>query len=108
MSFDNVGAVARSVGTHIAIYVDTLAPSPGLSTANLDSLRNVFDTKLYTVDTVAFGHVSDIDSNTAAIVLMTNTVNKLAIKADCNSTNSYFAGLFLPATLAPCISPTHD
>src|SRR6266849_5168962 len=39
MSFDNVGAVARSVGTHIAIYVDTLAPSPGLTQANLDSLR---------------------------------------------------------------------
>jgi len=107
-SFDNVGAVARSVGTHIAIYVDTLAPSPGLTTANLDSLRNVFDTKLYTVDTVAFGHVSDIDTNTVVIVLMTNTVNKLVTKADCNSTNSYVAGFFFPADLAPGISQNYN
>ena len=103
-SFANVGAVARSVGVHIAIYVDTLAPSPGLSTSNLDSLRDVFDTKLYTVDTVAFGHVSDIDGNTVVIVLMTNTVNKLVSKSNCNSTNSYVAGFFFPADLAPNIS----
>jgi len=32
----NVGAVARAVGTHIAIYIDTLAPSPGLSASDLD------------------------------------------------------------------------
>ncbi len=63
-SFDNVGAVVRSVGAHIAIYVDTLAPSPGLTASDLDSLKGVFDTRLYPLDTLTFGHVSIVaDSN---------------------------------------------
>src|SRR5712691_9203753 len=60
----NVRAVPQAVGAHIATYIDSLAPSPGLSAADLDSLKTVFDTRLYTLDTVTFGHVSDIDSNT--------------------------------------------
>lgn len=99
-SFDNVVAFAKSVGTHIAIYVDSLAPSPGLSQTDLDSLRGVFDTRLYPLDTVTFGHVSDIDSNTVVIVLMTNTVNKLVSASRCNS-SGYIAGFFFPADLDP-------
>ena len=106
-TFDNVGAVARSVGTHIAIYVDTLAPSPGLTTTNLDSLKGVFDTRLYPLDTLTFGHVSDIDSNTVVIVLMTNTVNKLVSKARCTS-SGYIAGFFFPADVAPGISTNYN
>jgi hypothetical protein len=102
----NVGAVARSVGTHIAIYIDTLAPSPGISTSELDSLKTVFDTRLYALDTVTFGHVSDIDSNTVVIVLMTNQVNKLIPKAQCSS--GYIAGFFFPGDLAPGFSTTYN
>src|SRR5262245_23146768 len=69
----NVGAVARTVGAHIAIYVDTLAPSPGVSQASLDSLAVVFDNRLYPLDTATFGGVSDIDNNSIVIVLMTGT-----------------------------------
>ena len=106
-SFDNVGAVARSVGAHIAIYVDTLAPSPGLTASDLDSLKGVFDTRLYPLDTLTFGHVSDIDSNTVVIVLMTNTVNKLVSKARCTS-SGYIAGFFFPADVAPGISTNYN
>jgi len=103
----NVGAVARSVGTRIAIYIDTLAPSPGLSTAELDSLKTMFDTRLYPLDTVTFGHVSDIDSNTVVIVLMSNQVNKLVTTARCNS-SGYIAGFFFPGDLAPGFSTQYN
>ena len=96
---DTVGAVARSVGTHIAIYIDTLAPSPGLSQSDLDSLKSVFDSRLYALDTTTFGGVSDIDSNTVVIVLMTNTVNKLVSASRC-TTDGYIAGFFFPLDLA--------
>jgi hypothetical protein len=95
----NVGAVAKSVGQHIAIYVDTLAPTPGLPQSDLDSLRDVFDTRLYPLDTVTFGHVSDIDGNSVVIVLMTNQVNKLIPKSQCS--NGFIAGFFFPGDLAP-------
>ena len=103
----NVGAVARAVGAHIAIYIDTLAPSPGLSSSDLDSLKNVFDTRLYPLDTVTFGHVSDIDSNTVVIVLMSNQVNKLVTTAKCNS-DGYVAGFFFPGDLAPGFSTNYN
>jgi len=103
-SFASVGARVQSVGLHIAIYVDTTAPSPGLATADFDSLRQVFDTRLYPIDTVAFGHVSDIDSNTVAIVLMTGVVNKLVTKAHCHS-SGYIAGFFFSGDLDPIAAP---
>lgn len=105
--FANVGAVAKSVGAHIAIYVDTLAPSPGLSQSDLDSLRGVFDSRLYPLDTATFGGVSDVDSNTVVIVLMTNTVNKLVSASQCN-TNGYIAGFFFPNDLDPSLPPNSN
>ncbi len=98
-TLSNVGAVARSVGQHIAIYIDTLAPTPGLPQSDLDSLRDVFDTRLYPLDTVRFGNVSDIDANSVVIVLMTNQVNKLIPKSQCAS--GFIAGFFFPGDLAP-------
>src|SRR2546425_883139 len=41
--FKSVGARARAVGAHVAIYVDTLAPANGLDSADIDTLRQVFD-----------------------------------------------------------------
>ena len=106
-TLNNVGAIARAVGLHIAIYIDTLAPSPGLSASDLDSLKAVFDTRLYPLDTTTFGHVSDIDSNTVAIVLMTNQVNKLVTAANCNATG-FIAGFFFPGDLDPQFSTTYN
>jgi len=103
----NVGAVARSVGQHIAIYVDTLAPSPGLSAGELDAMKQMFDTLLYPLDTAVFGHVSDIDTNTVVIVLMTNQVNKLVSASHCAS-SGYIAGFFFPGDLAPGVSTQYN
>ena len=105
-AFDNVGAVVRAVGAHIAIYVDTLAPA-GLDSASLASLKQEFDTLLYPLDTVTFGHVSDIDSNTVVSVLMTNTVNKLVSTSRCNS-SGYVAGFFFSGDVAPGASTSFN
>lgn len=106
-TLNNVGAVAQAVGQHIAIYIDTLAPSPGLSGSDLDSLKNVFDSRLYPLDTATFGNVSDIDGNSVVIVLMSNQVNKLVTAAQCNS-SGYIAGFFFPGDLAPGFSTTYN
>ncbi len=93
-----VGARALKVGQHIAIFVDTLAPPPGLAQSDLDNLRAVFDTRLYETDTLAFGGESDIDNNGMVIVLMTNLVNKLVTSSQC-ATTGFVAGYFFGADL---------
>src|SRR5438093_214424 len=70
-----VDAALMKIGQHIAMYVDTAAPTPGPSQSDLDALRAVFDTRLYQIDTTAFGRESDIDHNGVVIVLMTNGVH---------------------------------
>lgn len=102
-SFDTVGAVARTVGAHIAVYVDTLAPSPGISQAALDSVASLFDARLYPLDTATFGGVSDIDNNSVVIVLMTGTVNSLVRKADCGQ--GFVAGFFFAGDIDPTFAP---
>jgi hypothetical protein len=96
----NVAAKAKVVGQHIAVYVDTLAPAAGLDSAELDSLKQVFDTRLYPIDTTAFGGVSDIDSNSVVIVLMTGVVNSLITRAQCHQ-NGFVAGFFFAGDLDP-------
>jgi len=106
-AFKTVGARVQSLGTHIAVYVDTLAPANGLTTTDLDSLRNVFDSRLYPLDTVAFGRESDVDANGVVIVLMTGVVNALVTKTQCN-TSGYIAGFFFPADLDPAIRTQYN
>src|SRR5437870_4917696 len=96
--FQAVVARAKTVGAHIAIYVDTLAPKAGLDSADLDTLKQVFDSRLYPLDTTTFGGVSDIDANSVVIVLMTGVVNKLVSKATCLS-RGFIAGFFFSADL---------
>src|SRR5207245_3750934 len=48
--FKTIGARVRAVGAHVAIYVDTLAPPPGLDSADIDTLRRVFDPLLYPLE----------------------------------------------------------
>ena len=99
-TFAKVTARAVNVGQHIAIYVDTLAPAGGLDSADIDTLKQVFDTRLYPLDTATFGGVSDLDTNSVVIVLMTGVVNKLVTKAQCSSpTGGYVAGFFLSSDL---------
>src|SRR5256884_1692966 len=99
-SFKNVGARVKAVGAHVAIYVDTLAPTPGLDSADIDTLRQVFDTLLYPLDSTNFGAVSDLDANGVVIALMTPVVNALTTKAACTA-SGYIAGFFFPPDLDP-------
>jgi len=105
--FKTVGARARAVGAHVAIYVDTLAPANGLDSADLDTLKQVFDTLLYPLDSAAFGAVSDIDANGVVIALMTPVVNALVTKAACR-TSGYIAGFFFPPDLDLSASPSQS
>jgi len=89
------------VGTHIAVYVDTLAPSP-IDSATLNALKQVFDARLYPLDTATFGNVSDIDANSVVIVLMTGTVNHLISKTQC--AGGYIAGFFFSGDLDPAFA----
>jgi hypothetical protein len=97
-TLSTVTATALKVGTHIAIYVDNAAPSPGLSQSDLDNLRAVFDTRLYETDTLAFGGESDIDNNGMVIVLMSAKVNALVTATQCTTTG-FVAGYFFGADL---------
>ena len=102
-----VTARVRSVGTHVAVYVDTLAPANGLDSAQVDSLRQLFDTHVYAVDTAAFGSVSDVDSNGVVIAVMTPVVNALVSAAECQVAG-FVAGFFDPADLDPFTAAQHN
>jgi hypothetical protein len=106
-SLQTVIARARIVGAHIAIYIDTLAPAAGLDSADLDTLKQDFDTRLYPLDTAAFGGVSDIDSNSVAIVLMTGAVNALVTRTECRTTG-FIAGFFFGADLDPAFAAQYN
>ncbi len=106
-SFTSVTARARAVGTNVAIYVDTLAPSPGFSTADVDTLLQTFGQQLYPADTNAFGGPTDIDQNGVVIALFTGVVNALVTKAQCTS-SGFIVGYFFPADLAPGISQSYN
>ena len=97
--FDRVNARVRALTSKVAIYVDTLAPAGGLDSTALDSIANLFDQRLYAIDTAAFGRESDIDSNSVVLVLMTNTVNKLVTAQECNT--GFVAGFFFGLDLDP-------
>jgi hypothetical protein len=99
-SFQLVTATARTVTGHLAIYVDNAAPAGGLTPADLDSLGVLFDSRLYALDTTAFGRESDIDGNTVVIVLMTNVVNRLVTQQQCAS-QGFIAGFFFGADIDP-------
>ncbi len=93
-----VTAKVTTLGQHIAIYVDTAAPKAGLDSADLDTLKTVFDARLFPLDTTAFGQVTDVDSNGVVLVLMTGVVNSLVTSAVCKA-SGFVAGFFLSVDL---------
>lgn len=105
--YQPVTARALTVGAHIALYEDTLAPPGGLSTADVDSLSKVFDQVVYPADTAAFGRESDVDSNGVVIVLLTNVVNAMVTAAQCD-TGGYVTGFFDPSDLDPVTAAQHN
>src|SRR2546428_935045 len=93
-----VTATARTVGVHIAIFVDDNAPAGGLRDPDPIPLRDQFGHRLYVRDALAFGRETDIDGNGVVIVLMTNAVNELVSPSEC-STTGFVAGYFYGADL---------
>jgi len=90
-TFDPVTAVAKSVGTTVAIYLDKTVPdSDPLQQSDLDELARTFDTYHHPIDMTAFGSESDLDANGVVVVLLTDAVN--ALTPDC--TNGRILGYF--------------
>jgi hypothetical protein len=94
----SVTATVKTLGQHIAIYVDNAAPAAGLDSADLDTLKTAFDSRLFPLDTAAFGQPTDVDLNGVVLVLMTGVVNSLVTSAVCKS-SGFVAGFFLSADL---------
>ena len=101
--YDTVTATARAVRANVAIYVDAAAPASGLDSTDLQSLAAVFATRLYPIDTTAFGRESDLDGNGVVVVLMTPTVNALVPAGQCG-TNGFVSGFFLGMDLDPAFA----
>jgi hypothetical protein len=92
-SFTNATARLAFVGANVLVYLDTLAPANGFTSAQLQSFGTLFDQTLYPIDTAAFGPPSDVDQNARVIMLMTPAVNALVTSSSCQ-TNGYVAGFF--------------
>ena len=92
-TFKTVGARLAYAGNNVLVYLDTLTPANGFTSAQLQAYGTLFDQTLYPIDTAAFGPPSDIDQNAHVIMLMTPTVNALTSKADC-ATLGFVAGFF--------------
>jgi hypothetical protein len=80
-------------GSDVLIYVDTLAPANGFTTAQLQAFGQLFDETLYPIDTTAFGSPTDVDQNGHVVMLMSQVVNSLTSAADC-ANQGYIAGFF--------------
>jgi len=91
-SFVTVGATAKFVGAHGAIFLDDTVPAGGYTQTDIDSIGALFEQYLYPIDTTAFGRESDIDGNGVVIALLTDRIN--ALSPNCAQTGQFIAGYF--------------
>jgi hypothetical protein len=92
-TFKTVNARLAYVGSNVLVYLDTLTPANGFTSAQLQAYGLLFDQTLYPIDTAAFGPPSDLDQNGHVIMLMSPAVNALTSKSDC-ATLGFVAGFF--------------
>jgi hypothetical protein len=83
----------KYTGARVYVYEDTGVPS-GFSASEYAKFGTLFDDVLYPIDTAAFGFPSDVDGNGHIIVLLSQKINQLTARADCQSTGAYVAGYF--------------
>lgn len=100
-----VNATVQYVGTHAAIYVDTLSPAGGYAAADLQRLGAQFDSVLYPIATAAFGAPTDVDNNGLVLVVLTPQVYALTPSDQCGS---LITGYFLGADLAPATRAVYN
>jgi hypothetical protein len=91
-----VGATARYVGTHAAIFLDDAAPTEGgYSQADLDAMGTLFDDHIHSIDVNSFGAETDVNGDGLVLVLLTDRVTRLA---GCGQGN-LVVGLFFAVDL---------
>lgn len=101
VEFKAVGARLEYVGTNVLIYVDTLAPANGFTSAQLQGFGKLFDQTLYPIDVNTFGMPSDIDQNGRLIMLLSPLVNALTPSSTCQTqgfVGGFFDGIDLAST----------
>ncbi|HEX8944974.1 MAG TPA: hypothetical protein VF785_17695, partial [Gemmatimonadaceae bacterium] len=76
-SSSTVSARLDYVGANLLLYVDTLAPANGFTSAQLQAFGQYFDQTLYQIDVAAFGAPADVDGNGRVIMLLSPSVNRL-------------------------------
>ena len=96
-TFVTVTATLKHAGPHGLVYLDDAAPSGGFTQADLDDLGSLFDRFVYPIDTLSFGHETDLDGNGAVDILLSPAVNRLS--GNCNTTHSVILGFFFPDDL---------
>jgi hypothetical protein len=105
-SFVTVTATLKHAGTHGLVYLDTAAPGGGFTQTDLDGLGLLFDRFVYPIDTLSFGHETDLDGNGAVAILLSPAVNRLS--GNCNMTRSVILGFFFPGDLLPGSTGSND
>jgi hypothetical protein len=98
-----VGAKLAYAGASVLIYIDTLAPANGFTSAQLSAFGLLFDQTLYPIDTAAFGGPSDTDNNGHVIMLMTPVVNADTPASTCQ-TQGFVAGFFDSGDFLPLVA----
>ena len=105
-TFVTVTATLEHAGPHGLVYLDAAAPSGGFTQADLDGLGSLFDRFVYPIDTLSFGHETDLDGNGAVAILLSPAVNRLS--GNCNSTHAVILGFFFPDDLLPGSPGSND
>jgi hypothetical protein len=93
--FASVSAVARHVGSQVALFVDEAAPAGGFTPADLEAFAARFDDVIHPVVTGAYGATSDLDDNQRIIVLFTPVVNALTPRGTSGFVGGFFYGIDL-------------
>jgi hypothetical protein len=105
--FTTVTARLAYAGTNILVYLDTLAPPFGFSSAQLEAFSELFDLTLYPLDVNTFGPPSDVDQNGRVVVLLSPVVNAITPAAEC-STQGFVAGFFMGTDLGAVNDPNSN
>ena len=98
-TFVTATARLKYLGDNLAIYQDVDAPL-GFSDSELVEFGKLFDDVLYPLGIQTFGGVSDIDESGKIIVLMTQRINELVNRSECQQgiVTGYFYGFDLSST----------
>ena len=92
--FVQTQARLKYTGARVYVYEDT-GVSSGFSPSEYAKFGTLFDDVLYPIDTAAFGFPSDVDGNGHIIVLLSQKINQLTSRADCQTSGAYVARLLL-------------